>query len=169
MFSKKILNFSLSLNKQLFSLNVSFIQNSSFHASRIIFGSESKRSLILKKDNFGEKRFKNGRMINREKSYEKNFIFKGRSAEHISGVDLSVDIDEKLNKLDDDIELYAANENLYHDKVVYEDISERRRKKLAIVNKKIAKLEGRKEPVFNLLTWDAKEQIKHLHLNDPGN
>ena len=39
--------------------------------------------------------------------------------------------------------------------------------KLAIIDKKIKRLEGVKHTYFNLLTWDAKEQIKHLHLNDP--
>lgn len=39
--------------------------------------------------------------------------------------------------------------------------------KLAIIAKKMKRLEGEKHTYFNLLTWDAKEQIKHLHLNDP--
>lgn len=39
--------------------------------------------------------------------------------------------------------------------------------KLAIIAKKMKRLEGQKHTYFNLLTWDAKEQIKHLHLNDP--
>lgn len=94
------------------------------------------------------------------------FIFKGKS-------DQFAHIDpESLNKLDENLELYSRNEQLYHEKVVDEDMSQRRRLKLAIVRKKMKKLEGGEldqERPFNLLTWDAKEQIKHLNLNNPGN
>lgn len=75
---------------------------------------------------------------------------------------------ESLDKLNDDLDLYAQNEFAYHHKVIDEDIRERRRVKIGIIKKKIAKLEGRVEENFNLLTWDAKEQIKHLNIVDPG-
>ena len=39
--------------------------------------------------------------------------------------------------------------------------------RLGIIHKKLNRLEGEKHTHFNLLTWDAKEQIKYLHLNDP--
>lgn len=40
-------------------------------------------------------------------------------------------------------------------------------RKLGIIKKKMKRLNGEKHTYFNLLTWDAKEQIKYLHLQDP--
>jgi hypothetical protein len=84
------------------------------------------------------------------------------------GISERVDL-ESFEKFNEDLDLYSKSEEAYHTKIIDEDIRERRRTKTAIIMKKIAKLEGRgEERDFNLLTWDAKEQIKHLHLNDPG-
>jgi hypothetical protein len=93
---------------------------------------------------------------------KKKFMFKGKSDEY-NDVDL-----ESLDKLEQDLDLYARGEHLYHEKHIRDDIQMRRRVKMAILKKKIAKIEGQETFNFNLLTWDAKEQIKHLNLNEPG-
>ncbi|CAF0752606.1 unnamed protein product [Brachionus calyciflorus] len=96
---------------------------------------------------------------------EKKFINKGKSsriADELSNRD-----PESLIKDSEDLDLYVKNEDLYHRKIVEEDIKKNKRIKLGIVKKRIDKIENRDEKNFNLLTWDAKEQIKHLHINDP--
>lgn len=78
-----------------------------------------------------------------------------------------VDPDE-LHQSEKDLELYSTSEQAYHSHVIQEDMQTRRRDKIAIIKKKVAKLEGHEEQNLNLLTWDAKEQIKHLNMIDPG-
>lgn len=98
---------------------------------------------------------------------EEKFIFKGKSS------NLAKDIEnndpEALLRNEEDLDLYAMNENLYHKKIVDEDIRNKKKVKLGIIKKKINKIEGLEEKHVNLLTWDAKEQIKYLHMTDPGN
>lgn len=103
---------------------------------------------------------------NFEDMEEKKLIFKGKSL-HLSN-ELNNEDPEELVKYNEDLDLYAMNENLYHKKILDEDIKNQKKVKLAIVRKKINKLENLEEKNFNLLTWDAKEQIKHLHMNDPS-
>ena len=96
----------------------------------------------------------------------KKFIFNGKSdnlAETIDNKD-----PESLLDHDEDLDLYASNEKLYHQKQIDEDIHKQRKIKISIINKKMKKLEGENQLNFNLVTWDAKEQIKYLHLNEPG-
>ena len=78
-----------------------------------------------------------------------------------------VDPDE-LHQSEKDLDLYSTSEQAYHSHVIQEDMRSRRRDKIAIIKKKVAKLEGHEEENLNLLTWDAKEQIKHLNIIDPG-
>lgn len=80
---------------------------------------------------------------------------------------------EDLEKQDEDLELYSRSEQAYHTHVIEEDMRARRRAKTAIIKKKISKIEGSGDEHDmkvnpNLLTWDAKEQIKHLNNIDPG-
>lgn len=103
--------------------------------------------------------------LEKRDNYEKKFVYGGRS----DRIPDELDNQEPESFLkNEDLDLYAMNEELYHRKVVDEDMKKRRRIKFAIINKKIRQLEGRQEPDFNLLTWDAKEQIKHIHLKEPG-
>ena len=102
------------------------------------------------------------------KNYEKNFIFKGKSNEYIEKLNDDQDLNEKP-EFEEDLELYSTNKNLYHKKVIDEDIRQRKSFKYGIVKKKMKILEeGKGHTYMNLLSWDAKEQIKHLNLNDPG-
>ncbi|RMZ94524.1 neugrin -like protein, partial [Brachionus plicatilis] len=96
---------------------------------------------------------------------EKKFILKGKSS-HLTN-NIGDDDPEALLKNEEDLDLYSMNENLYHTKIVDEDIRNKKRVKFGIIKKRIDKLEGLDEKYVNLLTWDAKEQIKHLHLSDP--
>lgn len=100
---------------------------------------------------------------------EKNFILKGKSESFAPEDDLdNTDPQELINaENDEDLNLYARDKKAYHRKIVDEDIRARNRVKLAIIKKKLDKLEGRAVSGMNLLTWDAKEQIKHLNLNYP--
>lgn len=76
---------------------------------------------------------------------------------------------EELDQRQRDLELYSVSEQAYHSHVIDEDMRARRRAKIAIIKKKIQKLENPEQEVtLNLLTWDAKEQIKHLNSLDPG-
>lgn len=99
---------------------------------------------------------------------EKQFALKGKSEEVMQELDLQDPQDLMNGENDEDLNLYARSKDAYHKKVIDEDMAQRRRVKMAIVSKKIAKLEGRQPKSINLLTWDAKEQIKHLNLNYPG-
>ena len=108
------------------------------------------------------KRFKN----NSNTKYDKKFIFKGKSDQFITSFD--EDNLEEISELDQDLELFSKNKRLYHQKVIDEDIKQRKRIKYGIIRKKMNILHGNKYTYFNLLTWDAKEQIKYLHLNEPG-
>lgn len=98
---------------------------------------------------------------------EKKFILKGKSSDLASKIDLDVD-PESLVKNEEDLHLYSMDEKLYHKKIVDEDIKKKKKAKFNIIKKKIDKLEGLDEKNVNLLTWDAKEQIKHLNMTDPG-
>jgi hypothetical protein len=69
---------------------------------------------------------------------------------------------------DKDLDMFSRNENDFYENIINEDIKERKRIKNKIIFKKINKLEGNLHKNFNLLTWEAKEQIKHLNLNNPG-
>ena len=77
------------------------------------------------------------------------------------------DLESSL-KEDKNLDLFIENPNFYHRKQIEEDIHQRKLNKRAIIRKKLLKIEGRQVINFNLLTWDAKEQIKYLHLNEPG-
>jgi hypothetical protein len=108
------------------------------------------------------KRFKN----NSNTKYDKKFIYKGKSDQFITS--FNEDNLEEISELDQDLELFSKNKRLYHQKVIDEDIKQRKRIKYGIIKKKMNILHGNKYTYFNLLTWDAKEQIKYLHLNEPG-
>jgi hypothetical protein len=96
----------------------------------------------------------------------KNFAFKGKSTNLPDELD---DEDpEKFVQYEEELDMFVRDENKYHEKIIDEDIVQRRRMKMAIIKKKIAKIEGEKYRNTNLLTWDAKEQIKYLNLNYPG-
>ena len=100
------------------------------------------------------------------------FIFGGKSdssmGENAEDNDNENDDPESMLKLDEDLDLFIQDPELYHRKQIDDDIYKRKQMKKAIIKKKILKLEGRHETNFNLLTWDAKEQIKYLNLNEPG-
>jgi hypothetical protein len=98
---------------------------------------------------------------------EKNFIFRGKS-ETFAPDDLDDQDPEELLKYEEDLNLFAKDENLYHSKIIEKDIKERNKIKNAIIKKNVKKIEDReKYRNTNLLTWDAKEQIKYLHLKHP--
>ena len=99
----------------------------------------------------------------------KKFLIKGSSDAYMHGLrESEAEIDpEKYFEVEEDLDVYSQNQHLYHKKIIDEDIRKRSSIKLAIINKKMRKLEGEKHSYFNLLTWDAKEQIKYLHLQDP--
>ena len=119
-------------------------------------------------------RFQNNTKISnnrRSDNYEKNFIYRGKSNHIDRNIALQDEEDfnpEKEFELEEDLNLFSRNKNLYHKKVIEEDIKQRKRVKLGIIMKRMKKLEGNQHKYINLLTWDAKEQIKYLHLNDPG-
>jgi hypothetical protein len=118
---------------------------------------------------FNLRKFRN---INFPKEYEedKKFIFKGKSnilAKKLSseGVD-----PEEFIKYEKQLDIYARNQSDYHEKQIQDDIRKRRRVKLAIIKKKMNQMENGPDAnrnLNNLLTWDAKEQIKYLNLNEP--
>jgi hypothetical protein len=102
---------------------------------------------------------------------EKNMMksVKTRAINELSGKKDDEEEDpESLLKNDEDLDLFMENPDMYHRKQIEEDIFKRKQIKRAIIKKKLLKLEERSEPNFNLLTWDAKEQIKYLNLNEPG-
>lgn len=99
---------------------------------------------------------------------EKQFALKGKADELAEELDMQDPQDLMNAENDEDLNLYARSKDAYHKKVIDEDVARRKRIKMAIVSKKIAKLEGRQPKSINLLTWDAKEQIKQLNLNYPG-
>ena len=104
-------------------------------------------------------------------SDERGFAFGGRSAEFASDgtADEQCRDPEDLLAYDRALDQFATNKKAYDAKAESDDERQRRRVRLAIQRKRIAKLEQRQEPQQpNLLTWDAKEQIKHLHLQDPS-
>jgi hypothetical protein len=101
-----------------------------------------------------------------QQRYEKRFMLKGR-AEMYAGDELDNQDPRELFESEEILDLYSKDENLYHNKIVDEDIKRRYRTKIAIIKKRMAKLYGQDEKMFNLLTWDAKEQIKYLNLNEP--
>ncbi len=122
------------------------------------------------KGNFNRKNNRNQlrKSQDRQDSYEKKFIFRGKSNQYIEKIDDEESLDEKP-ELEEDLELFSRNENTYHKKVIDEDIKQRKRIKYGIIKKKMSTLEGYTHSYFNLLSWDAKEQIKYLNLNEPGN
>lgn len=99
---------------------------------------------------------------------EKQFALKGKAEDLAEELDMHDPQDLMNAENDEDLNLYARSKDAFHKKVIDEDVARRKRIKMAIVSKKIAKLEGRQQKSMNLLTWDAKEQIKHLNLNYPG-
>jgi hypothetical protein len=103
---------------------------------------------------------------NLNENNEKKFAFKGKS-QYLAN-DWANEDPEQLLEVDKDLELYSRSKKLYREKVIAEDERKRKSIKLGIIKKKMDKLNGTREPNFNLLTWDAKEQIKYLHLNEPG-
>ena len=171
-----LINVSMSLS------NSKLIQFSLLHSSKIRIDTDNKRSKLPivsreqkpnEENNFRKKTSKFGKagnipIKNFKDNYQKNFMMRGKSEELMTGKEINEDLDESINKMDDNIELYSMNPKVYHDKAVYDDISNRKRIKFAIIRKRINKIEGKTRPSLNLLTWDAKEQIKHLNLNDPG-
>lgn len=116
--------------------------------------------------------FNNGKKLKKFKlplnfiNEEEKFIYKGKSSNLATSIENTDP--EDLVRNEEDLNLYAINENLYHKKIVDEDIQKKKKTKLGIIKKKINKIEGLEEKHVNLLTWDAKEQIKHLHMTDPG-
>ena len=119
--------------------------------------------LVEFKENFNRNQFKKS-----QDNYEKKFIYRGKSNQFIEKFVDEENLAEKP-ELEKDLELFSKNENLYHKQVIDEDIKQRKRIKYGIIKKKMSTLEGNKHKYFNLLSWDAKEQIKYLNLNDPGN
>lgn len=93
------------------------------------------------------------------------FVYKRGSQRLIDS--LEEDDEKKLFNMDEDLGLYTKNENFFHQKVIDEDVKRRKKIKMGIIKKKIAKIEGEKYRNTGLLTWDAKEQIKYLNLNEP--
>jgi hypothetical protein len=138
-------------------------------ASRRAFKSENSLSL-WPQSNSNEFKRKTQRVNLKDnrlnENSEKNFIFKGKS-QYLAN-DWQNEDPEKLLEVDEDLELYSRSKKLFREKVIEEDERKRKSIKLAIIKKKMDKLNGTREPNFNLLTWDAKEQIKYLHINEPG-
>jgi hypothetical protein len=132
--------------------------------------STNRNELAAFKGNFNRKNNRNQlrKSQDRQDSYEKKFIFRGKSNQYIEKIDDEESLDEKP-ELEEDLELFSRNENTYHKKVIDEDIKQRKRIKYGIIKKKMSTLEGYTHSYFNLLSWDAKEQIKYLNLNEPGN
>jgi hypothetical protein len=106
------------------------------------------------------------RGVPEDRNDAKNFAFKGKTR------DLADELDdedpEKLLQYEEELDMYARDEGKFHSKVIDEDIARRRRMKMAIIKKKVGKIEGEKYRNTNLLTWDAKEQIKYLNLTYPS-
>lgn len=130
--------------------------------------STNRNELAAFKGNFNRKNNRNQlrKSQDRQDSYEKKFIFRGKSNQYIEKIDDEESLDEKP-ELEEDLELFSRNENTYHKKVIDEDIKQRKRIKYGIIKKKMSTLEGYTHSYFNLLSWDAKEQIKYLNLNEP--
>ena len=95
----------------------------------------------------------------------KKSSFKGRSNEF----DLTDQDPEEFVKYEEELDAYGQNPDLYHAKIIEGDVKKRRQIKLAIIKKKVNKIEGFRYRNTNLLTWDAKEQIKYLNMTYPGN
>lgn len=111
------------------------------------------------------RKFRVPKTLDEDTNNNKDYIFDNHEK---SGKILDNYDPDSLNKLEEDLELYSRDEELYHEKAVDEDIRMKRRIKIGIIKKKMAKLEGNEQNNFNLLTWDAKEQIKYLNSNEPG-
>ena len=102
---------------------------------------------------------------------EKRFINKGKSSNLVGeqklrgGSENGIDQDpEEYIKYEKELDVFARDENAYHQQQVEADIRRRRRVKLAIIKKKMRQLEegaSSAKNYNNLLTWDAKEQIKY--------
>ena len=122
-------------------------------------------SIFIQNLNAGGKlrRFRN--FLPDMKEEDHKFEYKVRSERLIDS--LEEDDEENLLKTDEDLALYTKNEGLYHSKIVDEDVRKRKSIKMGIVKKKLKKIEGERYRNTNLLTWDAKEQIKHLSINEP--
>jgi hypothetical protein len=58
------------------------------------------------------------------KGNRKKFILKGKSDEYMNGLSESLEDmnPQNLFELDEELDLYATNENMYHDKVISEDM-----------------------------------------------
>jgi hypothetical protein len=143
----------------------SFLHVKNFNPSS---GSNSFKKFRLPKETLNETLSKEKRRSNGN-----GFIFGGRSDSLIGGEKNTEGNDndddpESMLKHDEDLDLFIQDPELYHRKQIDDDINKRKQMKRAIIKKKLLKLEGRQETNFNLLTWDAKEQIKYLNLNEPG-
>ena len=117
-----------------------------------------------------DRRGRSGAYFNLGIDVEKNFIMRGRSQEFekdLDNEDPHLTMNEEADN-NEDLNIYARDKDAYHEKVIEEDRMKRRSAKFVIIKKKMEKLDGLKVQHPNLLTWDAKEQIKHLHLNHPG-
>ena len=116
--------------------------------------------------------FKKFRNIQLPKEYdeEKKFIFKGKSNMLAKKLSSEGYDPEEFIKYEKELDIYARNENDYHESNIQDDMRRRKRIKLAIIKKKINQIENGLDAnrnFNNLLTWDAKEQIKYLNLNEP--
>jgi len=166
----KLFVLTLEANKMLMNsfFGSVFIQQLRF-ASRRAFKGENRLSLWPKNNSneFNRNTQKANKNDNRlNVTSEKNFIFGGKS-QYLAN-DWQNGDPEKLLEVDKDLELYSRSKKLYREKIIEEDERKRKSIKLGIIKKKMDKLNGTREANFNLLTWDAKEQIKYLHINEPG-
>lgn len=153
--------FKLFNNLRLSSIR---IQLSSIHLNPLIKNKPNKLVTFkpkLNKSNVPRTKLK------RIDNYEKNFIFRGKSNQYDKGLDEDENPEDEL-KLGQELDLYSKSKGLFHKKVIADDVNQRQRVKRGIIMKRMNTLEGNKYKYLNLLTWDAKEQIKYLHLNEPG-
>jgi len=146
-------------NKSSKTNDDSFLHVKNFNPSS---GSNSFKKFRLPKETLNQS-------LSREK--RQNFIF-GVKSDSLLGENAenneNDDDPESMLKHDEDLDAFIQDPEVYHRKQIDDDIYKRKQMKKAIIKKKILKLEGRHEANFNLLTWDAKEQIKYLNLNEPG-
>lgn len=109
-----------------------------------------------------QQRFNNS-LRSEDKSDSSRFVMKGKSDRYF---DDHQDL-ESMFEHQEDLNLYARDKNLFKAKIVEEDMKKSQKIKLGIIRKKMKLIEGHKHVNTNLLTWDAKEQIKYLNLNYP--